>query len=767
MRAFVTLIGIVFSFFAISQEIYKPLQSEGELPEDFITLSSEKYVEAIDDLEYYSSSETSDRKEFLLQSNFSIDAMLRGGQILYNDTISKFVDEVVDIIYKANPDLPEELRFYVMRSSSTNAFSTNQGILFVTTGLISQLENEAQLAFIICHEISHYIKKHTIQSFLESKQTVRNKGAVRTYDEYVALMSKYSKNQEFEADSEGLNYFEKTPYDTYEAYTAFDVLHYSYLPFNEVPFDVDFFKSENFDVRSGLAADSINPIDVFNEDYDDSESSHPNIWKRKQKMSSLIKGDKNKKDGNWFEVGEDKFTYSRDLCRREGIRINLLQGQFPEAIYSSYLLLQENFNDPFAEISIAKALYGLHQFDAFGELREAVRKTKYVEGHSTTLFHFINELEDEELAVLAAQKVFEVSRKYPDNVYFKELLEDIIYDMVHEQEILFEDFVLEKPSIEVTKENSDSLDISISDDIIEEKKEQRQRSGKYSKIEEAKIDVGDGTSDDNLAFTESFQISYGFIHMLKDEEFRSYFESTSDEYNSLKEEEEKQSSREKWNRKKKESKEKATRDAKILREGTSLGLDNAIIYDPQIFNYDKKADLQYISSESNEVYFSEKLSKYSLERGYDYNVLSFDGSSNIDTELYNTMANLSAWSFEATRLEKLEIEMIPMESEYISSAIEDMGSRYLVLTGLIYFPEKRSISPYVWFYSAVLYPTFPVTVTAALIKKKHNIHSLKVFDLESGTLIHRSYRDLGVKQSERMISGVAYDTINQISRQRK
>ena len=42
-----------------------------------------------------------------------------------------------------------------------NAFATPNGIVVVNSGLIEMLENEAQLAAVVGHEISHATHEHT------------------------------------------------------------------------------------------------------------------------------------------------------------------------------------------------------------------------------------------------------------------------------------------------------------------------------------------------------------------------------------------------------------------------------------------------------------------------------------------------------------------------------------------------------------------------------------------------------------------------------
>jgi beta-barrel assembly-enhancing protease len=93
--------------------------------------------------------------------------MLRSGYVLFNDPLSEYVSAVADNLLKEDANLRKKLNFYVLRSSDVNAFATDQGAVLVTTGLLSQIENEAQLAFVLAHEITHFQRKHTLNLFME------------------------------------------------------------------------------------------------------------------------------------------------------------------------------------------------------------------------------------------------------------------------------------------------------------------------------------------------------------------------------------------------------------------------------------------------------------------------------------------------------------------------------------------------------------------------------------------------------------------------
>lgn len=61
------------------------------------------------------------------------------------------------------PNLP--WHFGVLDSPTVNAFSAPGGYVFVTTGLLKLIDNEAQLAGVLGHEIGHISGRHALKSY--------------------------------------------------------------------------------------------------------------------------------------------------------------------------------------------------------------------------------------------------------------------------------------------------------------------------------------------------------------------------------------------------------------------------------------------------------------------------------------------------------------------------------------------------------------------------------------------------------------------------
>lgn len=60
--------------------------------------------------------------------------------------------------------------FAVLNDTSINAFAAPAGYVFLTRGLLSQIQNEAELAAVLGHEIAHVSHKHILDVIQRSKQ---------------------------------------------------------------------------------------------------------------------------------------------------------------------------------------------------------------------------------------------------------------------------------------------------------------------------------------------------------------------------------------------------------------------------------------------------------------------------------------------------------------------------------------------------------------------------------------------------------------------
>jgi predicted Zn-dependent protease len=124
------------------------------------------------------------------------------------------------------PDLA--WHFGVLDSDDVNAFAAPGGYIFVTRGLYRLLENEAQLAGVLAHEVAHVVKKHhyrVIQKakavdfgsrLLAQKAGQDNQLAQKLIGSGAEIVARgLDKSAEYEADRMGVVLSARSGYDQY------------------------------------------------------------------------------------------------------------------------------------------------------------------------------------------------------------------------------------------------------------------------------------------------------------------------------------------------------------------------------------------------------------------------------------------------------------------------------------------------------------------------------------------------------------------------
>lgn len=95
-----------------------------------------------------------------------------------NEEIAEYIDnigqEMLEVSHMRRDDTPEKYRnteftFRVLDSPVVNAFALPGGYVYVTRGLLAHLDNEAQLAVVIGHEIGHVAARHSSQRALQQQ----------------------------------------------------------------------------------------------------------------------------------------------------------------------------------------------------------------------------------------------------------------------------------------------------------------------------------------------------------------------------------------------------------------------------------------------------------------------------------------------------------------------------------------------------------------------------------------------------------------------
>ncbi|HVB38702.1 MAG TPA: M48 family metalloprotease, partial [Vicinamibacterales bacterium] len=100
------------------------------------------------------------QEEIQLGEQVSAKIRARFG-VVQDPAVTTYVTEVGMLLARASnrPNLPWQ--FIVLDTDGVNAFAAPGGIVHITRGALGLIQNEAELAGVLGHEITHVADKHT------------------------------------------------------------------------------------------------------------------------------------------------------------------------------------------------------------------------------------------------------------------------------------------------------------------------------------------------------------------------------------------------------------------------------------------------------------------------------------------------------------------------------------------------------------------------------------------------------------------------------
>jgi predicted Zn-dependent protease len=703
---------IILYFNASSQQDFnhfKTLAAVGKIPSDFSALTYEK----IDvDLEKSKAEKgnlsASEEKTFLKDIHYGIDGLLHSGNVTYGDEVSLYLEKIADKLLKKEPELRKKLRFYVYKTNEVNAFSTNQGIVFVTTGLISQLLNESQLALILGHEIAHFTEKHVVADF---EHKIENK---KRRDFNILELSKYSKEHEMEADKIGLKWYHDAGYSKEEVTPTFDVIMYSYLPFDEVEFPVTYFNTKNIFVPETLFPTVKYEIKA-EEDYDDSQSSHPNIKKRKEEIQKQLQVFSNWKD-NVYLFEKEKFEYIRNICRFESVRNDILNSSYGRALYSIFLLEKDFPNSLTLKQYKAQTWLGLVQFKKAGIINKAVDKNSELEGEIAALHFFLKKMNTESFLTLALRQVYDIRKQTPKDTQIEEIYKRLLKEAVSSKNFKLDSYSSmtfnDAATNFLNKRNKVPTTDTLATAAVTDKK-----VNKYDKIKNKKS----AENIDNFDSTKFYV--YGISDIIIDQEFKETINGFQNEFDL---ENKKTQDFEALSYKKRQEiieKEEET--------DLNIGVNELIFVEPMIFHY-KNGTVDRIKSEKLKQEFSASLKEIATE--LEITTYTFD-RNNLEksgTTMFNETSTLLNFVSQVSNEDKFDI--FPVDFELLEELKKQYGTSKVVFSWVEYEYDARikftDIAYMIYLFPAI--PFIPVYITVKVLTGSRTQMNFVVLDFEKG-----------------------------------
>lgn len=191
--------------------------------------------------------EKKDEAELWERATSHEERLRKIGTLKPHPEIEAYLDDMAERMLGDFLDhLDVELKFVVVEEPTLNAWAYPYGTIGIHTGLLVRMDNEAQLAAIVSHEISHFLQRHTYREMLSrGRQGLFGKGLgllasaalareTGTFDPnvgnfagdlwYNLSTSGYSQKNEYVADEEGLMLMANAGLSRDESIPAFEKL---------------------------------------------------------------------------------------------------------------------------------------------------------------------------------------------------------------------------------------------------------------------------------------------------------------------------------------------------------------------------------------------------------------------------------------------------------------------------------------------------------------------------------------------------------------
>lgn len=392
-------------------------------------------------------SEYQKRYDYLKELYSPQELITDSSTIHYLETISKK-------IIRSNPELQSiSTSIHFARAWWPNAVSYGDGTILFNINLFSRLENEAQAAFILCHELAHYYLDHSNETirqyvslvhsdaFQKQLKTIQQSGyrQNRQLDQLENKLNysnrKHSRDKELEADSMAVQFLAKTGYDMRAAISCLGLLdsidkekfagslqlekqfHFSSYPFRQKWIRVP------GRTLSELKAEQ---VQEENTEEQDSLKTHPDCTKRIAALESEVHRTYHVSQ-QLFLVDETMFQALKNRFDAEQIQYCLDKQEISRALFYSLLLFNQFPENPWLAATIGDCLNQLYQ----AQQEHRIGKLIDLPGSSNNpeyeqLLRFLQQVRLDELASLSYHFMQQHAGRFQEQEKFREVRQQSI-----------------------------------------------------------------------------------------------------------------------------------------------------------------------------------------------------------------------------------------------------------------------------------------------------------------------------------------------------
>lgn len=352
----------------------------------------EKMDERLDaDLDKLPKAHRTELKKMYTGRTADLKKKLSDGHFLFDKNWNDWLDGIAEEVYRANPHLPRrDIRLFWGRYAEANACSFGEGSLVFNVGLLPFFENEAQVAFILCHELAHFSENHSNEAIQKYIQTLyseetqrklkdikkseygRTQKALDLLKTFSYGSTRHGRFRENEADSLAIVFLSKTNFDASVAVRALEILDETdSIAWAKIEYE-KLFDSPQFSFKSSwlgqkqsslAAAATANASKKEDDDWNsDSLKTHPDCRKRMARAAAQLERMAYQSDGkNKFVQPDSTFSKLKNWAPLEALEGLYFFEKHGRCLFRTLHLLHTSPDDAYLNAMVARNLYHLHR----------------------------------------------------------------------------------------------------------------------------------------------------------------------------------------------------------------------------------------------------------------------------------------------------------------------------------------------------------------------------------------------------------------------
>lgn len=316
-----------------------------------------------------------------------------------------YLQQITNEILQHNPSLQAlQPRFLLYKAWWPNASSLGEGTILVNIGMIYKVRNEAQLAFILCHELAHLYKNHSedaIQQYVHtyydkdfqkelkriSKQEYEKNKKLKELEKSIRFSDhRHSREKETEADATAVEFLKNTRYRLSEALSGLAMLDsIDNDKYNVEPALKQYFNAAAFPFKAAWTKEEESFFGgakiTIDEKIKDSLKTHPDCQKRVLNITETV--NRNNKPGTVENLDATAFTTWQRRYDFEVIAFAYDRGFISLAMYGALQTLSQYPDDPWLLALIGNAWHDLyvaqkkHELSKYIDLPSPYQEKKY------------------------------------------------------------------------------------------------------------------------------------------------------------------------------------------------------------------------------------------------------------------------------------------------------------------------------------------------------------------------------------------------------